>query len=217
MLQDPGKARARQVIKRHLALPSAWNDSVLRLTGIDGLFSVSGHACLTSVRAATRIRWLGPVPLVGWVLRICGLVALEPAPHLPETPGVPHSAPPGSLCFLCPSRCVRRPRLGPARTSPPAAPCWCANDLTLIRPGLPMKRSRCRSTPRCRLCGRWDPRSGSPSSCSGCPRWAARATSEPSRSGGNRNTARDSPCWSAEHAPDRRARVKNWSRAADKA
>lgn len=34
------------------------------------------------------------MPLVGWVLRICGLVALELAPHLPETPGVPHSAPP---------------------------------------------------------------------------------------------------------------------------
>jgi hypothetical protein len=165
------------------------------------LFSVSGHACLTSVRATTRIRWLGPVPLVGWVLRICGLVALELAPHLPETPGVPHSAPPGSLCLLCPSRCVRHPRLGPARTSPPAAPCWCANDLTLTRPGLPMKRSRCRSTPRCRPCGRWDPRSGSPSSPPAGPvgpRGDVGAVGAPEANG---NNARRSPGWSVGHSP----------------
>lgn len=157
------------------------------------MFSVSGHACLTSVRATTRIRWLGPVPLVGWVLRICGLVALELAPHLPETPGVPHSAPPGSLCLLCPSRCVRHPRLGPARTSPPAAPCWCANDLTLTRPGLPMKRSRCRSTPRCRPCGRWDPRSGSPSSPPAIPVGLRGRRRSRRRSRGNRNNARVAP------------------------
>jgi hypothetical protein len=37
---------------------------------------------------------------LGWVLRICGRVALEPAPHLPETPGVPHSAPPEACAFM---------------------------------------------------------------------------------------------------------------------
>jgi hypothetical protein len=42
------------------------------------------------------------VTLVARVLRNSGLVVLERAPHLPETPGVPHSEPPGSLCCSMP-------------------------------------------------------------------------------------------------------------------
>jgi hypothetical protein len=200
MIQDPGKARARQVIKGQHAIPSAWNDCVLRLSRVDGLFSVSGHACLTSVRAATRIRWLGPVPV--------GLGPSHLRPRCTRTGAAPPRDPGRSALrttrkpvLLCPSRCVRHPRLGPARTSPPAAPCWCANDLTLTPPGLPMKRSRCRSTPLCRPCGRWDPRSGSPSSPPAVPvgpRGDVGAVGAPEANG---NNARRSPGWSVGHSP----------------
>lgn len=59
---------------------------------------------------------LGPVTLVARVLRNSGLVALERAPPLPETPGVPHSAPPGSLCFSMPITLRTPPPPPPPRT-----------------------------------------------------------------------------------------------------
>jgi hypothetical protein len=56
-----------------------------------------------------------------------------------------------------------------------------------------MKRSRCRSTPRCRPCGRWDPRSGSPSSPPAIPVGLRGRRRSRRRSRGNRNNARVAP------------------------